>query len=243
MPLQMLSSQFTLELIRHTCAIFGGKTVFGFDPHEIGNRSIRSGAAMALFLKDHSTAKIMILGRWSSNAFLVYIRPKVLEWTNNMSKDMVSFNSFLDVGLYDVASNDDPRNCRRTLRLTVASAPNPYVSPAALSHGRPKKETQRSPLIGFGHLDRRVKNRAKAWFIRHSTKQMNPLLDPFRAGYGVANQGRGKNSFGGGSVALVNRWTRRTSTAVPSPAYQSNTLVSPSPTRQQLPLNTMRQAP
>jgi hypothetical protein len=26
----------------------------------------------------------------------------VLEWTNNMSRDMVSFDSFLDVGLYDI---------------------------------------------------------------------------------------------------------------------------------------------
>jgi hypothetical protein len=72
---------------------------------------------MALFLKDHSTAKIMILGRWSSDAFLVYIRPQVLEWTNNMSRDMISFESFLDVGLYDIASAHDPRTRRKTTRL------------------------------------------------------------------------------------------------------------------------------
>jgi hypothetical protein len=92
-----LTDQFTLELIRSTCAMFGGKPAFGFHPNEVGNRSLRSGAAMALFLKDHSTAKIMFLGRWSSDAFLVYIRPQVLEWTNNMSRDMISFDSFLDV--------------------------------------------------------------------------------------------------------------------------------------------------
>jgi hypothetical protein len=72
---------------------------------------------MALFLKDHSTAKIMILGRWSSDAFLVYIRPQVLEWTNNMSRDMVSFDSFLDVGLYDIACASAPRIRRRTVPL------------------------------------------------------------------------------------------------------------------------------
>jgi hypothetical protein len=73
-----LTDQFTLELIRSTCAMFGGKPAFGFHPNEVGNRSLRSGATMALFLKDHSTAKIsMILGRWSSDAFLVYIRPQV----------------------------------------------------------------------------------------------------------------------------------------------------------------------
>jgi hypothetical protein len=102
--------------------MFGGKPTFGFHPHEIGNRSIRSGAAMALFLKDHSTAKIMILGRWSSDAFLVYIRPQVLEWTNNMSRDMISFDSFLDVGLYDIASTHDPRTRRKTIPLNGRSS-------------------------------------------------------------------------------------------------------------------------
>jgi hypothetical protein len=113
----LLTDQFTLDLIRQTCAMFGGKPTFGFHPHEVGNRSLRSGAAMALFLKDHSTAKIMILGRWSSDAFLVYIRPQVLEWTNNMSRDMVSFDSFLDVGLHDIASSHDPRTRRQTIQL------------------------------------------------------------------------------------------------------------------------------
>jgi hypothetical protein len=97
--------------------MFGGKTTFGFNPHEIGNRSIRSGAAMALFLRDHSTAKIMILGRWSSDAFLVYIRPQVLEWTNNMSRDTISFESLLDVGLYDIASAHDSHTRRKTIHL------------------------------------------------------------------------------------------------------------------------------
>jgi hypothetical protein len=113
----LLSDEFTLQLLRSTCTMFGGKSVFGFYPHEIGNRSIRSGAAMALFLKDHSTAKIMILKRWLLDAFLVYIWPQVLEWTNNMSKDIVSFASFLDVGLYDVASAHNPCTRNRTIYL------------------------------------------------------------------------------------------------------------------------------
>ena len=109
-PPTHINSDYTLHLLQSTCALFGGHPTFGFHPHEIGNRSIRSGAAMV-------AAKIMILGRWSSDAFLVYIRPQVLEWTNNMSRDMVSFDSFLDVGLYDIASASDPRVRRRTIPL------------------------------------------------------------------------------------------------------------------------------
>jgi hypothetical protein len=66
-----ISNVFVRKLLRYTCFLFGGFTTSGFHPHKIGNRSIRSGDAMSLFLMVHSPAKIMILGRWSSNAFLV----------------------------------------------------------------------------------------------------------------------------------------------------------------------------
>jgi len=56
-----------------------------------------------------STPRIMFLGRWLSDAFLVYIRPQVLEWTNNMSSDMINIADFIDIGLCDRASPSDPR--------------------------------------------------------------------------------------------------------------------------------------
>ena len=93
-----ITNSFLLKLLRLICKIYGGKQAFGFSPSEIGNCSIRGGAAMALFLADHSPARIMImLGRWSSDAFLVYMRPQVLEWTNNMSCDMTNYESFMDL--------------------------------------------------------------------------------------------------------------------------------------------------
>jgi hypothetical protein len=61
------------------------------------NKSIRSGAAMVLFLQNVSSDQIMILGQWDSEAFLVYIRPQVLEWTNSMSKSMIAIDSFTDI--------------------------------------------------------------------------------------------------------------------------------------------------
>jgi hypothetical protein len=110
-----ITNTYIKKLLRSTCALFGGKHAFGFDRSKIGNKSIRSGAAMALFLMDVSTAKIMILGRWSSDAFLVYIRPQVLEWTNNMSRDMVHLDSFFDASYSRDYTPDDPR-LRRRLR-------------------------------------------------------------------------------------------------------------------------------
>jgi hypothetical protein len=70
----LITKTYILNILGNICYSFRGKTTFGFDPQEIGNTSIHSGAAMALFINDVSMAKIMILGRWSSDAFLVYIR-------------------------------------------------------------------------------------------------------------------------------------------------------------------------
>ena len=114
-----LSSSFTLTVIRQVCAQTGGFATYGFHPHELGNPSIRSGAAMALFLMNHSTAKIMILGRWSSDAFLVYIRPQVMEWSRSLSADMIRFDHFFDAN--DPPSSSVPQSDPRTRRHPAPS--------------------------------------------------------------------------------------------------------------------------
>jgi hypothetical protein len=108
----LLTSTYILNILRNTCYSFGGKATLGFDPQEIGNKLIRSGAAMALFINDISTAKIMILGRWSSDAFLVYIRPQVLELTNIMSHEMITVNSFFDIQM-NLATRCPPMLCQK----------------------------------------------------------------------------------------------------------------------------------
>ena len=52
---------------------------------------------MALFLKDCSPEKIMILGRWRSTTYLDYIRPQVAELTDLLSSDMISFENFFEL--------------------------------------------------------------------------------------------------------------------------------------------------
>ena len=94
---KFITQDYTLKFMREVCDYYGGCQRFGFDSSEIGNKSIRSGAAMALFLMDHSSDQIMILGRWKSKAFLVYIRPQIIEWTKNFSSDMISFNNFFEL--------------------------------------------------------------------------------------------------------------------------------------------------
>jgi hypothetical protein len=105
-----LASEFLRQRLRVTRTTLGGKPVFGYAAADIRTKSIRSGAATALFLMNHSTERIMLLGRWKSDAFLVYIRPQVLEWTNDMSRDMIRHDSFLDVSGFDQANPNLPRS-------------------------------------------------------------------------------------------------------------------------------------
>ena len=108
----LLPSRLLLHHLRTTCKLLGGADTFGYGPPDIGTKSLRSGAAMGLFLMDHSVTKIMLLGRWSSDAFLNYIRPQVLEWTNQLSSDMIHHNSFFDV----TDPRRDPKDAPRTRR-------------------------------------------------------------------------------------------------------------------------------
>ena len=105
---QILSTTLR-QFIRSTCILGGGRATFGYDANDVGTKSIRSGAAMGLFLMNHPVHEIMILGRWSPDAILVYIRPQVLEWTNNMSHDMIHNNSFMDATDSRKTQTSDPR--------------------------------------------------------------------------------------------------------------------------------------
>ena len=71
-----------------------GETKLGIRRSEIGTRSIRSGAAMALYLAGVPVFSIMLVGRWSSTAFLKYIRKQVQEFLQGISSKMIEVQSF-----------------------------------------------------------------------------------------------------------------------------------------------------
>ena len=108
----LLPAALLLKHLRNSCELLGGFATFGYGRNDIGTRSIRSGAAMGLFLMNHPVTKIMLMGRWSSDAFLNYIRPQVLEWTNQLSADMIHHNSYFDA----TDPNRDPPDAPRTRR-------------------------------------------------------------------------------------------------------------------------------
>ena len=71
-----------------------GEVRLGVKKEDVGTHSIRSGAAMAMYLEECPVFMIMLIGRWSSDAFLRYIRKQVMEFSQNVAKRMLSCQNF-----------------------------------------------------------------------------------------------------------------------------------------------------
>ncbi len=74
-----------------------GPDTLGFTADQIGLHSARSGAAMAMFLAGGPVFTIMLLGRWSSDAFLRYIRKQVKEFSRGISNRMIQNETFFTI--------------------------------------------------------------------------------------------------------------------------------------------------
>ena len=90
-----------------------GKDHLGFHPDDIGTHSIHSGAAMAMYLDGVPTFTIMLIGRWSSDAFLRYIWKQVEQFTHKVSSRMLQHDSFFTTpDYYPQVPCHNTRSCR-----------------------------------------------------------------------------------------------------------------------------------
>ena len=81
----------------------------GFNKKSVGTHSIRSGAAMALYLGECPVFMIMLIGHWSSDAFLRYIQKQVMEFSQNMAKKMLLCQNFRHIpDMHTRVPLDDP---------------------------------------------------------------------------------------------------------------------------------------
>jgi len=71
-----------------------GEAALRIDAHELGTHSIRSGSAMAMYLGGVPVFAIMMIGRWSSDSFMKYIRTQIEEFTFDVSKRMRMMQEF-----------------------------------------------------------------------------------------------------------------------------------------------------
>ena len=66
-----------------------GENVLNIKADDVGTHSLRSAAAMAMFLGGLPVYLIMLMGRWSSNAFLKYIRKQIEQFSHEVSTKMI----------------------------------------------------------------------------------------------------------------------------------------------------------
>ena len=84
----LITSKEILDHIRATVTVLGSDKL-GFGPNEVGCHSIRSSFAMFLYLQDVRTDRIMLQGRWKSDAFLLYIRVQVVAFSRGLSRAII----------------------------------------------------------------------------------------------------------------------------------------------------------
>jgi hypothetical protein len=87
-----------------------GEDELGYTAADVGTHSIRSGAAMALVLSGHAAWRIMLAGRWQSQAFLVYIREQIQQFSKGVSERMTANPDFYHVPDIDAGETveDEP---------------------------------------------------------------------------------------------------------------------------------------
>ena len=103
----LITSIMVLQQIRPAVSGLGADDL-GFLPNEVGTHSIRSSTAIQLFLNRIPTYQIMLLGRWSSDAFLRYIRRQVQEISEGLSQSIVK-KEFFTIPEVRVVDTHDPR--------------------------------------------------------------------------------------------------------------------------------------
>jgi hypothetical protein len=71
-----------------------GSACLSFEPKEIGPHSLCLGAAIEMYLAGVPVYTIMLIGRWSSDAFLRYIQKQVEQFLRHVTKQMLTFRLF-----------------------------------------------------------------------------------------------------------------------------------------------------
>jgi hypothetical protein len=100
-----------LKRLRQAATVIGQQKL-GFTPDQLGLHSARSGAAMVMYLAGVPVFTIMLLGRWSSDAFLLYIHKQVQEFSKGISQQMITNEYFFNI---PSTSKEDPRVSKHPL--------------------------------------------------------------------------------------------------------------------------------
>ena len=89
-----------------------GEDVLNIKAEEVGTHSLWSAAAMAMFFGGPPVYLIMLMGRWSSDAFLQYICKQIEQFSHDVSSKIIEnmFHQYIP-SLSTTNTDRDPRQC------------------------------------------------------------------------------------------------------------------------------------
>jgi hypothetical protein len=126
------------KLIRKAADHIGAENL-GFHSSDLGTHSIRSGAAMAMHLDAVPTYSIMLIGRWSSDAFMRYIRVQVMEFAQKVASRMIRHQNFMSIPDLDPRTDEGDPN-----KVLVATRHTSQVSNGGRGTPRHNKSHDRN---------------------------------------------------------------------------------------------------
>jgi hypothetical protein len=107
--INQVTSENVINALRDSVVAIGEHRL-GITKDQVGTHSIRLGAAMAMYQGECAVFTIMLIGRWSSDAFLRYIRKQVMEFSQNVAKKMLTCQNFRHIpDIHRRIPQDDPR--------------------------------------------------------------------------------------------------------------------------------------
>jgi hypothetical protein len=122
--IEHVTSRWVINALRDVVEAIG-ETHQGIAKNKIGNHSIRSGAAMSIYLGKCPVYTIMLISQWSSNAFLCYICKQVMEFSHNVSRKMIRFKTHCHIpnSKHSIAPNNprarnDPNDAKKRQNIS-----------------------------------------------------------------------------------------------------------------------------
>jgi hypothetical protein len=98
--IERITSKEIIDAINASAEAIGWDEL-GVKKGDFGTHSIRYGGAMAMYLDEIPIYTIMLIGRWSSDAFLCYIRKQVNQFMYNIAERMLKHLDFRHLPLVD----------------------------------------------------------------------------------------------------------------------------------------------
>jgi hypothetical protein len=107
--INQVTSDHMINTLRDT-VVGIGEIRLGIKKEDVSMHLIRLGMAMAMYLGEHPVFMIVLIGRWSANTLLCYIRKQMMQFSQNVVKRMFSCQNFRHIpDAHTRVAPDDPR--------------------------------------------------------------------------------------------------------------------------------------